>query len=237
MAKKEEQEQGLTVRETALPPELTGMFDLKQNMLDVEARLPQIGIIHQAQMFVFPDGEKHQQFIGTILDMNRINAWWEESFDESGGGSPPQCYSMNGVAPDKLSENLQAAECAECERNKYGSDGGRGKACKNMKRIHVLFKNELFPHRLTVPPSNLKVVDIYVTQLTSKGFPYQLVETGFSLRETKNKDGIKYSELVLAPVSYITDRAQAEKIKELLTQLKPAMRGQAISANEYEAGE
>lgn len=230
MAKKEEQ--GLAVRDAALPPEVAGMFDLKQNMMDVEARLPQIGIIHQAQMFVFPDGEKRQEFAGVILDMNRVNAWWEQSFDESGGGSPPQCYSMNGIVPDKLSENLQAEECAECPQNKYGSDGGRGKACKNMKRIHVLFQDELFPHRLTVPPSNLKAVDIYVTQLTSKGFPYQLVETGFSLRETKNKDGIKYSELVLVPVSYITDRAQAEKIKALLTQLKPAMRGQVVVASE-----
>ncbi len=216
-----------------LPAELSDLFNLQENMADVEARLPQINIIHQGQMFEMPDGNKVQDFQGIILDINRVNAWWEVGFDESGGGSPPQCFSMDGVKPSPLSENRQSTTCAECEQNKYGSDGGRGKACKNMKRVHVMLDGEFFPVRLTLPPSNLKAIDAYITNLTSKGFPYQLVKTNFTLTETSNKDGIKYSQITCKPVEYITDAEQAQAIKKLFMDLRPIMREQAIGVEEY----
>lgn len=213
--------------------ESLGLFDLKANMEGVEPRLPQIKIIHQGRMFEMPDGESVKDFVGVILDMNRVNAWWEIGFDESGGGSPPQCSSLDGVRPDPLSEKRQSDDCASCPQNKFGSDGGRGKACKNMKRVHIQLLDQRLPIRLTVPPSNLKVLDEYVTMLTSKGMPYQLVRTKFSLKGVQNKDGIKYSELELSPAEYITDPEEAKWVKKQLMQYKKVMRGQEFGAEEY----
>lgn len=224
-------EQAVQKRES-MDMELAGMFDLKDNMAGVEARLPQIGIIHQAQMFEFPDGEKHASFTGTILDISRINAWWEQSFDETGGGVPPDCFSMDGITPDPFSGNRQNSECRSCTQNSFGSDGGRGKACKNMKRVHILLEGEMLPHRLTIPPSNLKAVDLYVSLLTSKGIPYQLVKTEFSLGKAKNKDGITYAEIQMKNIGTTDSVEEARRIKAIRDEFLGVMRGQEIKAEE-----
>jgi len=212
--------------------EMGEMFDLKENMVGIEARLPQIKIIHQAQLFEMPDGKKVPQVVGTILDINRVNAWWEESFEQTGGGSPPDCFSMDGVTPDAFSGKKQAEECPGCVMNQYGSDGGRGKACKNAKRVHIMQDGEMLPYRLTVPPSNLKAVDLYVSLLTSKATPYQLVRTEISLKKVQNKDGIAYAEMVFENAGVIDTKEEALRIKKLRDEFMITMRGQAIKATE-----
>ena len=211
---------------------LNDMFDLKENMAGVEARLPQIKIIHQAQMFEMPDGEKEKTISGVILDISRANAYWEVSFDTTGGGTPPDCASLDGVKPDPFSGQIQSQTCASCPKNQFGSDGGRGKACKNLKRLHILMDGDLLPSRLTIPPSNLKPIDMYVTILTGKGTPYQLVVTEMSLKKVQNKDGIAYSELVLRSLSKIEDRDAALRIKAMRAEFLGVMRGQTITAEE-----
>jgi len=218
--------------EENLPAELKAKFDLKQNMEGVTPRLPQISIVHQAQLFTFPDETQVKKFEGIILDTSRINAWWEQSYDETGGGTPPDCFSMNGVEPDLNCNMPQAKRCAECEKNKFGSDG-RGKACKNMKRVHIMLEDEMLPLRLTLPPSNLKAIDMYISLLTSKGMPYQLVVTNFKLKKTQNKDGIAFSEINPEKVRIITDPEKAEFLSKMLKEFKPVMRGQEIVMEEY----
>jgi len=126
----------------------------------------------------------------------------------------------------------QAKRCAECEKNKFGSDG-RGKACKNMKRVHIMLEDEMLPLRLTLPPSNLKAIDMYISLLTSKGMPYQLVVTNFKLKKTQNKDGIAFSEINPEKVRIITDPEKAEFLSKMLKEFKPVMRGQEIVMEEY----
>ena len=228
----------LSVIET-LPDELRDEFDLGANMEGVQPRLPMIGIVHQGQLYVMPDESKIPEFEGIILDTNRINAWWEKSFDETGGGTPPDCFSMNGIDADQNSNMPQAALCRDCEKNKFKSavekDGsqGDGKACKNMKRVHVVMEGEMLPHRMTLPPSSLKAIDDYISRLTSKGLPYQLVHTTFKLKEAKNAKGIKYSEIKPERGILITDPEQATNLKKLLKDMKPVMRGQEIIPKEY----
>lgn len=229
----------IVVKEDLLPTEFKNYFNLKENMEGVAPRLPQISIVHQAQLFTMPDDTQVKEFEGIILDTNRINAWWEISYDESGGGTPPDCFSMNGIEPDRGCPNVQAATCSECEKNQFGSDIGpkgeakRGKACKNMKRVHTILDGEMLPHRLTLPPSNLKAIDIYISLLTSKGVPYQLVMTSFKLKAVQNKEGIKYSEIDLSKNELITDSGKAMEIKRLLSEFKGIMRGQEIVYDEY----
>lgn len=214
------------------------LFDLKDNMEGVEARLPQIKIIHQGQMFAFPDETKKETFEGIILDMNRANAWWKQPYGE-GGGDAPDCYSMNGVNPDPMAECVQSEKgCAACEHNKYGSDGKRGKSCKNMKRCHILITGNMMPYRLSIPPSSLKAIDLYVSILTSQGTPYQLIKTTFGLKTEKNKESKEYSELTLKPGgSAVKTVEEANALKALIAQWKLTMREQVVLGNEYMAEE
>lgn len=216
-----------------LPAELQDVFDLKDNMEGVAPRFPQIKIIHQGQQFEMPDESKKETFEGTVLDTNRINAWWSVSFDESGGGTPPDCFSLDGIKPGPGCNMIQANSCRVCEKNAFGSDG-RGKACKNMKRVHILLDGEMLPYRLTLPPSSLKAVDDFISLTTSQGLPYQLLRTRFALKKVKNKDGIAYSEIALSKVGVITESERAYEIKKLVEGWKPALRGQEILFDEYE---
>ncbi len=217
---------------TVLNPEIAGMFDLKENMADADARLPQIGIIHQGQIFEMPDGSKQPEFSGIILDINKANAYWAESFSQSGGGSPPDCFSIDGVNPDSYVENPCNMSCSECENNKFGSDGNRGKKCKNMKRIHVLTEGSIIPFRLTLPPTSMEADDVYRMMLTASGIPYQLVNTKFSLKKSQNKEGIEYSEIVFTNTGVISEKKQAQYIKSMREQWLSVMRQQAVDSSE-----
>ena len=212
-------------------------FDLNANLEGVETQYPAIKIIHQGQMFSFPDESKSLSFVGTIIDMNRANAYWAVPFDESGGGDSPTCSSLNGITPEMNSEELQTdtGSCFTCSRNQFGSDGKRGKLCKNMKRIHILLGASKMPFRLTVPPTNLKAVDMYVSLLTSLNVPYQLVQTEFTLKAVKNNDGIEYSELILkniGPTPLVKSNEDAQRLKALIVQNKSSMRGEQVTGEQ-----
>lgn len=214
-------------------------FNVQSSMDEIEPRLPQIKIIHQGQIFEMPDGTKETQFSGIILDLNRANAYWIESFQESGGGTPPDCSSLDGISADLNADNCPSptGKCGlgskpECPMNQFGS-AGRGKACKNLKRVHVILDGHQLPLRLTLPPTSIKAIDLYVSLLASKGIPYQLANTEFKLKEAQNKEGIKYSELVLNTVETITGPAEVEKLKKMYRGWKPIMRGQPVLSEEY----
>jgi hypothetical protein len=219
----------------ATPEQVAGMFDVQENMEGVEPRLPQIRIAHQAQVFKMPDDTKVDSIEGIIIDSNRCNAFWAKSFEEAGSGNPPDCFSLDAVKPN--GENPCAKTCAECKNNRYGTDGGRGKACKNMRRVHILVGENILPFRLSLPPSSLRAVDDYLVQLTTKGRPYPTVVTQISLTEATNKDNIAYSRPEFEMLSEINDLAELAKIKELRTKLRATMQLQEVTADEFASGD
>lgn len=242
MSKNSKATKDVAIRGETLPREAMGVFDPKESAEGIDIRLGQIKILHQANLFELPDGEKTDAFEGIILDIYNVNAWWEESYDITGGGIPPQCFSMDGIKLDPMSEKPQSEKgfCASCPQNKFESeirkDGspGRGKACKNMKRVHVMMANGQFPKRLTVPPTSLKAINEYVSLLLDKGIPYPIVNTHFGLDEASNKDGIKYSGLVLEKIGFAANtREEAEAIKQKKKDFWGAMREQPVETSEY----
>jgi len=228
------EDQGLSI------PDAEGLFDLRDNMEGVTPRLPQVGILHQGQVFKMPDGSKVDDVHGVILDTNVCNAWWAESFDASGGGTPPNCASSDATKPDQ-GDMQQNELCATCPQNRFGS-AGRGKACKNMRRLHLWVKGSRLPLRLTLPPSSLRAWDEYATGLANRGIPYPCVETTVTLLADQNKDGIEYSVPEFSfpkdadgnPIP-IGGRTDLERIAKLRKAYLQAMRGQRIEATEATA--
>lgn len=211
--------------------ELAALFPKEENLKGIKPRLPQIGILHgQAQLFVMPDDSKVASFEAIVLQQQHCNAWWAVSFDESGGGTPPDCSSLDSVTPDFNSPDVQAERCNMCPRNKFGTDG-RGKSCKNMVRLHLImpdsFPGNDMPHRLTIPPSNIKIVDAYLQSVVRAGDAYQTVKTKFSLIQKANKEGIKYSEIVLTKGEKIP-QTMWQSIAGMKKEWTDAMEGQTI---------
>lgn len=221
------------------------IFSLEENLEGIEARLPQIKILHNgAQMFLMPDGSKVESFKGRILDKNRANAWWEIPYDESGGNDIPDCFSNDGIRPSNTSLNQKSELCVHCPLGGKGAFGteirngkkGRGKACKNMYRVHIMVLDgrSIIPSRLTLSPGNLSVMDDYIVKVSGSGYLYQVIETKFSLVEGKNADGIVFSSLVLEPDfrSEITDSEKQGEIKELRDSWYSVMRNQELTSEE-----
>jgi hypothetical protein len=70
------------------------------------------------------------------------NQLYDGKYDPNNPSSPV-CYAFgedeDSMVPHEKSESPQAASCAECEHNQWGSgEGGSGKACKNVRRLGVI---------------------------------------------------------------------------------------------------
>lgn len=239
MAKKKEK--ALMISEKNLPAGIdlaTYEEMLRENMAGIERpEFPLIKILHAgALMFQMPSDQEDETkqikgFQAQVLLHQRVNAYWDKSFQETGGGIPPACASLDGITGPVY------GECAKCEFNQFGSevltDGskGGGKACKNMMRIYVRIGQDLLPSLLIVPPTSIREYNAYVVKLTQKGKPLPLILTKFSLESAQNKQGIKYSKLILS-----LDKDLAEKeFKEGLVMRKvymDTMKQKPIEASE-----
>lgn len=182
-------------------------FAPEENLDGVDPQLPIVTIVHQISKFEMPDGSTVSSFTGTILHANRCNALWLKEKEKKSGNEPPICMSMDGVKPVK-SPSQKAVNCRDCPYNQYGTgvdDKGqktKGKACKNMKRLHILIPGESMPVRLTLTPTSLKNGDKYMTELTRKGVNYKIVETEFSL-DPKTNGVEKFSSVKMTAKGYV----------------------------------
>lgn len=100
--------------------------------------------------------------------------WYDKKYAE-GDNEAPDCFSVNGVAPDRSSPKLQCATCAACPQNVWGSrvtdNGKKAKACADTRRIAVVpygdEENETYggPMLLRLPPTSLAGLARYGAEL------------------------------------------------------------------------
>lgn len=100
--------------------------------------------------------------------------WYDKRYSE-GDNEAPDCFSANGVAPDRSSPKLQCATCAACPQNVWGSrvtdNGKKAKACADTRRIAVVpygdEENETYggPMLLRLPPTSLAGLAKYGAEL------------------------------------------------------------------------
>ena len=89
---------------------------------------------------------------GIILFNHNTNAYWEEG-SEYDMNTSPACSSPDG----KTGYGTPGGACEGCPFNQYGTDtnGGKGKACKNMRSLYILQNNAAMPINLLLPPTSL----------------------------------------------------------------------------------
>lgn len=92
--------------------------------------------------FTFQNTSLPDPFQAVIVDYSFVNMLYEGTYDPD-NVTAPACFAAGMVEADlKPSPNSpkpQAESCAECPHNKFGSaDNGKGKACKNTRRLALL---------------------------------------------------------------------------------------------------
>lgn len=142
------------------------------------------------------DPEITKTIDGVIVYSHKSNAYWENSLD-AGGGAQPDCRSADGVTGMDKDGNIRM--CADCPYNQFGSDGGRGKACKNSRVLYVLRQDCMLPIKVMLAPTGNKPFDKYVESLVipkKKGQRprrTRAVVTRIGLKVETSAGGQKYS--------------------------------------------
>ena len=105
-----------------------------------------------------------------VLDFMLENAIFREKYNPSKPASP-MCYAFgreeDTMVPHPEAEEPQAASCAVCPNNDWASDpeGGRGKACKNSRRIALLPADVLSRGVADIAKANVVMCKLPVTSI------------------------------------------------------------------------
>ena len=131
-------------------------------------------------------------FKGVVANFHNCNAMFSE---DGNMNEPPICASSDGIyGIDSSSGEIQ--NCADCPHNQWGSSpkGGRGKACKNMRRLYILIEGSDMPVIMTLPPTSITGWEKYKSAVLGvRRLSPQEVVTEFTLGSQVNGGGIKYS--------------------------------------------
>jgi hypothetical protein len=176
---------------------------------------PRVDILHQGTAaFKFRDAPEEEQikktFEAVIIHVDPQRAFWKEEMGEGeGAGQMPDCFSRDLIVPDPQAADRQSDKCGTCRHNDFGSDpkGGRGKGCKEMRRVFFLPSGKLDAHVMNVPPTSLKSLKTYFTFLAENKIQRpQFVVTKFAAKNAENKGGIEFSQLNLSLVKKLDER-------------------------------
>jgi hypothetical protein len=139
--------------------------------------------------------------------------YYEANYAE-GSDEKPLCYSNDGVAPAKDSQEPQANKCATCSHNQWGSriteSGAKGKECQDSKRLAIATPTAVGDAMLLrVPAASLKALGQYIKLLETRGVDnYQAVVTriGFDY-------GVAHPALTFKPVGFVDEETFAEVVE------------------------
>lgn len=164
------------------------------------------------------EGDKQEKYIeGIIVLTQSVRAYWKESFDESGGGSPPDCVARDGLT----GVGDPGGDCLKCELSQWQSDKKkRGKACAEARLIYLMTKNQILPMVIKVPATSLANARKYLFGLTSARQAVHSVYTRLALEPDKNLDGIKFSKITFEKIGDVEKpqitKAYADDLKPFL---------------------
>lgn len=165
---------------------------------------------------------------GVIVHWRSPRGYWRESFDATGGGTPPDCSSDDGIT----GVGDPGGECGSCPLARFGSsEKGRGQACRQMRLLFMVREGDRLPIVVVVPPSSLKEVGRYFLRLAGNSVPYYAATTRLELRKTKNKDGIGYSEIVPSIGARLTQE-ETSRILDYAKGLAPVFAAVKVDQND-----
>ena len=153
-----------------------------------------------AQFRMGTDRKLGTEFDGVILGTAVVNQYYEGDYDPDNAAGPV-CFAiadlaeaqteteldalMRSLAPPKDLATKVSERCDICQMNAWGSGKGRGKACKNGRRVTVVGVSENYAKtegaRLNIPVTSVRKLADYTKRLAEVGRPLLATVTRFSL--------------------------------------------------------
>lgn len=151
---------------------------------------------------------------------NISKQYYEKKYSEGDDGAP-DCFSIDGVAPDAASPKKQCATCAACPMNAWGSRiteaGKKAKACQDSRRIAVVPSGDILneglggPMLLRIPPTSLNNLAAMTRELTRYSAQPYMVETAIGFDYN-----VAYPLLTFKPTGWVQDPAAAAQIHDVM---------------------
>ena len=181
------------------------------------------------------DVEYMKDVEGVIIFTHRLNGFWPGAYGTD-DNKVPTCSSMDG----KTGVNTETGEvrsCDTCPLNQYGTDDnpngtGKGKACKNMRRVYLMMNGDPNFYLLTVPPTSIKDVNKQLTKIITGGTPYTGLIVSFKLEKANNAKGVAYSKVTVEKKGLLPPGVSAIA-KEMRRQIKSKYQEMTITLGEY----
>lgn len=164
--------------------------------------IPGSGAAHWSVPDLNGEPEAVKELEGVVILHGDRRAFWDESFDESGGGSPPDCSSLDarigygwrrGMAEGQRSQQ----GCKTCSLSQWGSNSDvkedNQQACSNRKLLFFLRQGDLIPLCVDLAPTSVKPFNRFMLRLAGRMLPAYGVILGLKLIQEESRTGIKYS--------------------------------------------
>ena len=172
----------------------------------------------RGSQFRVGDRKLGNEFDGIILGTAMVNQYYEGDYDADNPTSPV-CFAIadletaedpqavaDAMAPPADLVTKMSPSCGVCPMNAWGSGKGRGKACKNGRRVTLVgypsanyLKTEGV--RLSIPVTSVRKLADYTKRLAEQGRPLLATATRFTLTPA-DRGGF---EMDFEPVEPIND--------------------------------
>ena len=146
-------------------------------------------------------------FVGANPSISKM--WYEGEWSGDRDSSSPDCFSLDGITPNKKSVSPQNDVCALCPRNAWGSkitpSGYKIKDCSDIKRVALILVDK--PRRgvclLHITPSSLKNLNAYQKTLSMRGVVPEIARTILSF-----DDSVDYPRLQFKFGGFLSEATQ-----------------------------
>lgn len=179
-----------------------------------------------AQFRMGADRKLGTEFDGVILGTAVVNQYYEGDYDPDNAAGPV-CFAIadlsdapdpqaviDALAPPKDLPTRVSESCRVCPMNAWGSGKGRGKACKNGRRVTVLGRSDSYAKtegaRLNIPVTSVRKLADYAKRLAEMGRPLIATVTRFSL-SPGDRGGF---EMDFEPVAPINDAKTLDALEQ-----------------------
>ena len=155
----------------------------------IDFRPQRYKINKDAQVFVDPFGKSLDELRGVVLFKQKVKGCWEE------GNKIPLCSSFDAI--EGIDVNNNHRKCASCPQNAWGSGkDGKGKECKEMRRIFLMTKEIALPIQVSFPPTSISEIDNFFSARITNGISDIRKEVKFTLTKKENR-GFTFAGAVL----------------------------------------
>lgn len=221
MAKKKSTEMALATVQELLPAD-TDFDQLTENFEEMdEINFPRISF-KNGRFKLSQDDKGMDELKGVILFHGRQNTYWEGNYDPN-NIVPPECFSVDGKVGSKARDSEgNFGTCIDCNKNKFGSGVGKGKACRNQKKVYIQVPGNAVPYTLFLAPTSLSAFnDTYImSKIVQKGYQYWAVMTTFTAYQKGNDTYFRVS----FEVDSIFKDEEKVQLKELRDFWMPAIK-------------